>query len=182
MTSARIYTAKDLEELPDDGNRYDLIKGELICMAPAGGEHGLVAHEIGRQLGNFIFDRELGRVFGAETGFKLSTDPEVILAPDAAFIRTARLPAREAMRGFMPIAPDLVVEVVSPHDRYSDVRLKIDTYLEYGVRLVWVLEPRRRTVTIHRPNGTTTVLAGKDALDGEDVLPGFQVSVAALFD
>ncbi len=86
------------------------------------------------------------------------------------------------MRGFMPIAPDLVVEVVSPHDRYSDVRLKIDTYLEYDVRLVWVLEPRRRTVTIHRPNGTTTVLAGKDALDGEDVLPGFQVSVAALFD
>lgn len=182
MTSARIYTAKDLEELPDDGNRYDLIKGELICMAPAGGEHGEVSMEVGGELRAFVRQHQLGRVYAAETGFLLSSDPQVVLAPDVAFVRADRLPPREDRRGFMPIAPDLVVEVVSPHDRYSDVRLKIDTYLEYGVRLVWVLEPRRRTVTIHRPNGTTTVLAGKDALDGEDVLPGFQVSVAALFD
>lgn len=173
----------DVERLPDDGYRYDLIGGQLIRMSPAGALHGEIASRVGRHLGHVAEVARLGVVFGAETGFILR-DPDVLLAPDAAFVRAERLPPRAEWRGYLRLAPDLVVEVVSPSDRWRDVMDKVDQYLQAGVQLVWVLDPQRRAAFVYERDGRTVRIlraASGDALDGVDVLPGFRLPLADLF-
>lgn len=178
--STTLMTAEELARLPDDGHRYDLIRGELICMAPAGGEHGEIASELGAELRDFVRAHKLGRTYGAETGFLLARNPDVVMGPDAAFIRADRVPPRSLRCGYVPVAPDLTVEIVSPWDRRRDVMRKVEAYLVAGVRLVWVIDPRRR-VTAYRAGGTTRVFTEQDDLDGEDVLPGFRLPVTEIF-
>lgn len=182
MATTRLITADDLWRMPDDGYRYDLVQGELIRMAPAGGEHGEIANEVGRRIGNYVREHGLGRVFGAETGFLLARDPDVILGPDAAFVRTDRLPPPDQRRGFVPVAPDLAVEIVSPGDRRGEIQRKVNAYLAAGVPQVWTIYPRRRTVHVHGSGQPVRVLSAHDTLDGEEILPGFQLPVAALFE
>jgi Uma2 family endonuclease len=181
MATTKPMTAADLIALPDDGWRYELIEGVLHRMAPAGAEHGEIGIELGRHLGNYVIPRGLGRVYGADTGFFLSHDPETLVAPDAAFVRAERLPPRSERTGYMDLAPDLVVEVVSPTDAQPDVDAKISRYLAAGVRLAWVAYPKRRTVQIHTPSHPPRELAEGDTLDGADVLPGFRLTVADVF-
>jgi len=171
----------DLERASASGERYELMRGELRRMAPAGGEHGEVGTEFVFHLRAHV-GRVLGRVYNADTGFILARSPDTVLAPDAAFVRADRLPAPSDRRGFLPVVPDLVVEVVSPWDRPRDVEEKVALYLQSGVRLVWLVHPARRTVTVYAPNAEPRVLGPADTLDGGDVLPGFRLPVAALFD
>src|SRR6266851_4026194 len=139
-------TAGDLASLEGDGYRYDLLKGDLIRVSPAGFRHGRLAAEIARRLGNFLVQHpHLGVVVGAETGFRLSRNPDTVLGPDAAVVRSERLPRPEAQVGFLELAPDLAVEIVSPTDRRTTVSGKVDAYLAAGVRLVWVMEPLQAT-------------------------------------
>jgi Uma2 family endonuclease len=121
----------------------------------------------------------LGEVFTAETGFVLRRDPDTVRAPDVAFVRAERVP-QARVPGFPAMAPDLVAEVVSPYDRAVEVSGKALAWLDAGVRLVWVVDPENRTVTVHRPGGTT-VLRGRDQLSGEDVLPGFALPLEELW-
>ena len=181
MATTRPITAEELARLPDDGYRYDLIEGVLIRMSPANFEHGQLAAEFARLLGNFVRPRRLGIVVGAETGFFLARNPDVVLGPDAAFVRADRLPPREQRRQFLPLAPDLAVEIVSPSESARSVATKVAKYLQYGTRLVWVVHPRRRTVTVYAADGTVRVLREGDILDGGEVLPDFRVPVAELF-
>ncbi len=118
---AAAVSAAGLAELPDDGYRYDLIRGALRRMPPAGFEHGYIAAEIGARLRTYAREQGLGPVVAAETGFVIGRDPDTVLAPDAAFVRSDRLPPPEQRKGFLELAPDLVVEVVSPSDRASEV-------------------------------------------------------------
>jgi Uma2 family endonuclease len=161
--------------------RYDLIRGELIEMSPAGGRHGRVAIRIGRFLDEFVDRNSLGACFGAETGFVLAEGPDTVLGPDAAFVRAASMPPEDEQDGYLRLAPDLAVEVISPSDRAGQVSENVAEYLEAGVRLLWVIEPRQRTVTVYTPNQNARVLREGDILDGGDVLPGFSVAVAELF-
>ena len=127
-------TADDLASLEGDGYRYDLLKGDLIRVSPAGFRHGRLAAEIARRLGNFLVQHpHLGVVVGAETGFRLSRNPDTVLGPDAAVVRSERLPRPEAQVGFLELAPDLAVEIVSPTDRRTTVSGKVDAYLAAGV-------------------------------------------------
>lgn len=174
-------TAGELERLGDYRYRYDLIRGRVHRLAPAGGEHGEIAGEVAGRLWAHVAPRQLGRVYGAETGFLLARDPDVVLAPDAAFVRADRLPPRAERRGFLRLAPDLAVEIVSPSEREADVAQKVREYLAAGVRLVWVLYPLRRTVLVYEPGATVRTLRAADELDGGDVLPEFRVRVADLF-
>ncbi len=105
-------------------------------MPPTGGEHGEIAMELARHIANHVADRSLGRVYIDETGFILANDPPVVLSPDIAFVAEERLPPRSARRGFLELPPDLVVEIVSPSDRMSQVADKVDEYVRAGVRLV----------------------------------------------
>lgn len=174
-------TIADLERLPDDDYKYDLVRGWLVREPPAGGDHGEIAMEIAGALWKHVKETAQGRVFPPETGFVLAADPPTVRGPDVAFVAAGRLPPGRAPTGFIRLAPDLAVEVVSPSNRWTDVAAKVRDYLEAGTRLVWVVDPPRSTITIHRPDGSSGVVGEDDFLVGEDVVPGFQVSVRSLF-
>ncbi len=177
----QFVTADELLELSAwDENRYELIHGKVRSMPPAGAEHGYFAMSLGAAMYVFASDNLLGNVFAAETGFVLERNPDTVRAPDAAFVSKKRLPARLTGK-FFPGAPDLVVEVVSPNDRADEVQDKVQDWLSHGTQLVWVLEPKSRTVTVYRPDGTANVLQADGTLDGEDVLPGFRFPLPKLW-
>ncbi|HET8524001.1 MAG TPA: Uma2 family endonuclease [Thermomicrobiales bacterium] len=181
MVTTKLTTADELAEFPDDGYRYELIGGEVQRMAPAGGVHGEIGQELGWRLGAHVSSNDLGRVYLAETGFFLAENPDIVLAPDIAFLRSDRLPPREDRFGFIRVPPDLVVEVVSPHDRASDIAAKVALYLSLGVRAVWVIEPRLQTVTLYEVDHRPRILVSGDTLDGGEIVPDFHVAVADLF-
>jgi Uma2 family endonuclease len=180
MATTKLWTIEELERDPPEG-RWELVDGELVEMAPSGGEASTIGAEVARHLGNHVVPRRLGRVFNADGGFVIFPDRELVRAPDVAFVGADRLPAGRAAPGYQRLAPDLAVEVVSPTDRPGEVAAKVAEYLAAGVRLVWVLEPRPRTVTVHAPDRPPVVLGEGDELDGGEVLPGFRVAVAELF-
>jgi Uma2 family endonuclease len=150
-------------------------------MPPAGGEHGFTTNKVSVIVSNFVAREALGFVFAAETGYLIERDPGTVRAPDCSFVRAGRL-TRPFPRGFLPLAPDLVVETLSPDDRPGKVQEKVGQWLASGVRLLWVLDPPRQEVTVHRPGVPPKVLSAADLLDGEDVLPGFRVRVSDLFE
>jgi len=175
----RLLTAEDLWRMPRDGRRYELVKGELVEMTPAGLRHGRLASRINVFLRQFADAHGLGETM-VETGFCLECRPDTVRAPDVSFLSTQHLPAAD-QQGFVPGAPDLAVEIVSPGEKDSDVQDKVMDYLTHGVRLVWVVRPEQRTVTVYRPDGTARLLRETDTLEGENVLPGFTLPLQVLF-
>jgi Uma2 family endonuclease len=174
-------TVEELWRLPDDGMRHELIDGELKTMAPNGREHGRVAMRFGARLNGFVEQHELGEVWAAETGFVLARAPDVVRAPDVAFVRRERLGAGGAETGYFPGAPDLAVEVVSPNDRAGDIEAKVATWLEHGTRLVIVVYPRTRSARVHRPGELPRELSEADSIEGGDVVPGWVLPLRELF-
>jgi Uma2 family endonuclease len=176
-----LFTAEELFRLSSTGRRYELVRGELYEMPPAGGRHGNVAMTIGIFIGVYVRAHQLGTVFAAETGFILGLNPDTVRAPDASFVSRDRLPQGEVPSGFLEMAPDLAVEVLSPNDRSRDVREKVDDWLQAGTRLVWVIDPVARTVTVHGSLENSQRLTEEDLLGGGDVVPGFSCAVRELF-
>ncbi|HSF33712.1 MAG TPA: Uma2 family endonuclease [Candidatus Tectomicrobia bacterium] len=180
-TIPTLATADELFMLPDDGFRYELVRGEIRRTPPAGSEHGAVAVNIAVVIALFVKAHSLGVVFGAETGFKIASDPDTVRAPDLAFIRRERIPEAGLPRGFWPGAPDIAVEVISSGDTYTEVEEKVNDWLDAGTRMVLVLNPRTRTVTVYTSHSGVARLTEADILDGGEVLPGFTCRVAELF-
>jgi Uma2 family endonuclease len=180
-TTKTLMTADELLYMPRGSYRYELIKGELIRMAPAGSEHGVTIMNIGVPLGHFVKTHALGIVFGAETGFKLASDPDTVRAPDVAFIRRDRIPESGIPKTFWPGAPDLAVEVMSPGDTYTEVEDKVHEWLDAGALMVIVANPRNRSLKVHRSRTDMTLLAEGDEFDGGDVVPGFKIRVSEFF-
>lgn len=174
-------TVEDLEQLPDDGFRYELVRGELRKMVPSGYAHGKIVARLTWRLAQYVESHNLGVVAAAETGFLLSADPATVRAPDMAFISRPRLEAAGAVEGYWPGAPDLVVEVISPGDTYAEVEEKVVDWLEAGTRMVVVVNPRQYLVTVYRSLTDIIVLRQNDALDGSDVVPGWTMKIAELF-
>lgn len=179
---ATLITAQDLIGLRDDGRRHELVNGELREMAPAGCEHGEVALEIAARLRDHVRSEGLGIVLAAETGFRLSRDPDTVRAPDTAFVAAHRLPPRGQRQRFLELAPDLAVEVVSPSDGASEVTEKALAWLAAGTSLVWVVYPAQRLVAVYSAGGAVTHVQADGTLDGAHVLPGLRLAVADLFD
>jgi Uma2 family endonuclease len=178
----RLLTADELFEMRDDGfHRYELVDGRLLTMTPAGGLHGLVGGRLFSALFAYVDDHRLGVVMPADTGFKLESDPDTVRAPDVSFISRGRIPEEGVPRAFWLCAPDLAVEVLSPSDRRADVNSKIAQYLRLGVKVVWLVEPSPRRVTVFRPGEPPQVLGETDALDAGDLLPGFRYPLSRLF-
>ena len=149
-------------------------------MSPSGSLHGAVVIRISGPLWNHVEQHCLGMVFGAETGFHIGRDPDTVRAPDVAFVRAERL-AGGLPRGFFPGAPDLAVEVLSPEDRPGKVLAKTGDWLQAGCRMVWVVDPERRTVTVYRSASDVRVLGVGEEVSGDDVLPGFSLPVGEIF-
>jgi Uma2 family endonuclease len=182
VVTGRRMTAEDLWQLPDDGLRHELVYGELRTLAPSGSEHGRVTGKVCGVLFMYLQARPLGELFAAETGFLLARGPDLVRAPDVAFVRAERLAAVGRVRGYWPGAPDLAVEVVSPGDRPAEVAEKVRTWLAYGTQMVLAVYPDERRVRVHRPEQAPSDLADDAVLDGADVVPGWNVPVRAFFD
>jgi Uma2 family endonuclease len=175
-------TADALWRLPKDGQRHRLVAGALRTMSPAGHAHGRIAMKLSIPLGQYVAEHDLGEVYAAETGFLLARDPDTVQAPDVAFVRRERVEAVHDEDGpWFPGPPDLAVEVVSPNDRYVEVDETVSLWLEAGCRMVVVVNPRRRTVAVHRSSSRVRQLTEADIIDGDDVVPGWALPVAALF-
>ncbi|MBZ0290616.1 MAG: Uma2 family endonuclease, partial [Anaerolineae bacterium] len=146
--------------------------------------HGGLASMLDRRIGNFVEEHDLGYTTTAEAGYVLfqNPDPEgndTVFAPDVGFIAAERLPDG-LPDGYVPFAPDLAVEVVSPNDKAADVQQKIATYLKYGTRLIWVFYPKTQSVVVHTRDGAKTYTID-DTLDGGEVLPGFRLPLRDVF-
>jgi Uma2 family endonuclease len=181
MSTTTLVTAEQLLYMPDDGFRYELIAGEVRKMSPAGWKHGLIAARLHLSLGRYVEDHGLGALFEGDTGFVLASDPDTVRAPDVAFIRRERLSAEMPTEAFWPGPPDLAVEVVSPGDTVHEVDDKVKAWLDAGTRMVWVIDPKWRSVTVYRSAVRVTVLTENDELSGEEVVEGFRCVVGELF-
>ena len=178
ISLAPLETDMTLEEfLESDLEGYEYVKGKLMPMAPPTMEHGEISMNISFLLNLHVRENQLGRLYPADTDFKLK---ERLVKPDIAFVSTARLP--ENRRQVSPVAPDLAVEVVSPTDIQYRVIEKVFAYLDAGTRLVWVIEPVAKTVTVYRSQKDIKTLTDEDTLTGEDVVEGFSCQVAQLFE
>jgi Uma2 family endonuclease len=164
-------TEEDLRAVPRDGRKYELVDGQ-IRVSPAGGRHGLIIVELSARLLAFVKRRGLGYVFDSSTGFRLPKGN--VRSPDVSFVARGRLKGEAVPKGFVPLPPDLAVEVLSPEDRPRFVLDKVGEYLAAGVRMVWVLDPEAHTAAVYRSPTEVRTLALEDQLPGEDVLPGFR--------
>src|SRR5215216_1499956 len=176
-TSTALMTAEELMQLPPDGFRYELINGELEKMPPPGHPHGRIALRLSVYLGQFILNNGLGEAFATDTGFKLTSNPDTVLAPDFAFVTNERFRKESETEGYWPGPPDLAAEVLSPNDRPGKVSKKIAQWFSFGTKQVWIVDPKRSTVTIYRSPVDTTTFAGSDYLESSDLFPGFRISL-----
>jgi Uma2 family endonuclease len=181
MTTVETITSDELLQRPDDGFRYELVRGELVKMAPAGSEHGKLAMRVGWRLAQHVESQNLGNVFAAETGFILASSPDTVRAPDVAFVRQERVAEAGDVRGFWPGAPDLAVEIVSPGDTYTEVEDKVLDWLDAGTLMVVVVNLRQRTVTLYRSRTDIVILTQNDILDCKDVVPSWSLPIQELF-
>ena len=183
MQTDRIETeflsVEEFMRLPDDGCRWELVRGRAVREPPAGFEHSGIGVRIASLLHRFVQERDLGEVVGSDGGFILSDEPPTVRAPDVAYVAESRLTFDT--RKLAPLAPDLAVEIVSPSNTVSEIHHKVMDYLDAGSRLVWVVDPGSRTVTVYRSRGEIRLLTEKEELEGNDVLPGFRTEVSDLF-
>jgi len=174
-------TADEFLEMPADGFRHELVRGEVISMSLPGGQHGKISLKIGRLIGNHVESAKLGDCYAAETGFLIERDPDTVRGADVAFVRSQRLALITDPDKHVPFAPDLAVEVISPNDRSDEVEEKVQAWLAAGSSLVWTVDPERRTVTIHRPSAEPITLTEDQKIEGGEVVPGFECRVADFF-
>jgi Uma2 family endonuclease len=179
---ANLITAEQLYELPDDGLSYELLRGTLVSEPVPGRLHGRTVARISKLLSNYVDAERSGVVYTGDTGFVLARQPDTVRGPDIAFLSNERERETEGARPYIPGAPDIAVEVVSPNDRTREILGKVSDYLAAGSRIVWVVNPVREEVSAFRSPFAPRVLAGTDLLDGEDVLPGFSVTIAEIFE
>lgn len=183
MSVKHLVTAEELWEMPEvPGKRFELVDGEVVEVPGASVEHNLIVNQIGDLLRPFVRQHGLGLVLTDGTGHIIRRTPDRVLLPDVAFVSWERLPGRRAPEGYSPVPPDLAVEIVSPNDRASEVHDKVREYLDAGTGMVLVLWPSSRSATVYEPGATARELGPDDELDGGDVLHGFRVRVADLFD
>ena len=179
MVATRHVTAEEFAAMPLDGI-WELIDGEPVEMMASGGSSGWTSGIVFAALLNHVRAYQLGWVFPPETGFILFPDRDTVRSPDAAFVARDRM--EKPPRGFVPFAPDLAVEVLSPSDRMVEALSKITMYLEAGVRLVWLVDPESRSVTVFSHDSAPMVVKEGDTLSGGNVLPAFTLPVSNIFD
>jgi len=171
------WTEAQIMRLPDVPGKYELVEGELVVVA-AGYEHEKVIYRLTKNIGNFVDDHNLGEVFGSNLGYWMLNGN--FRSPDVSFVAKDRLAGMiRDRKGFLHGAPDLAIEVLSPSNTVSAMETKVAEYFKNGSRLVWLVVPDDRCVTVLRSDGSERTVT--DTLTGEDIVPGFSVELAELF-
>jgi Uma2 family endonuclease len=178
MVATRPLTIAEFEAEARDG-LWELIDGEPVEVTPSAGLSSMIAARISDYVFNYLLTHPIGHAFSADAGFILFPDRNTVRSPDFAFIRHSRLP--EVPAAFVPVPPDLAVEVLSPTDRMTDSLAKVTMFLQAGVPLVWLIDPRKRSATIFNQDESPTTIEEHDVLDGDEALPGFTLPLAVLF-
>lgn len=182
--SETILTAEEFWELPEPshGGRLELVEGRVVSDMPVGERHAALAAELAASILGFVKPRRLGRVH-IGLGHRLARGPDTVRAPDVSFLSAGRLPAVPGDR-FVEGAPDLAIEIMSPEDREPDVARKVEEYFDAGAKRVWIVRPRNRSITVHRPGGDAHTYTHGDVLTSDDAgfeAEGFELSLPALF-
>lgn len=177
----RPITGEELLQRTDVGP-CELIDGKIVPMSPTNSEHGAIEANVSTALATFVRARRLGRVLVGEVGIYTRRHPDRVRAADVLFISHERFARRTTTAGYLDVAPELVVEILSPRDTVIDLSEKLREYFAIGVVLVWVIDPSARRVLVHRALTHVCELTEADQLSGEEVLPGFELPVVALFD
>jgi Uma2 family endonuclease len=179
--SAAGVTGEELLRMPWL-NPCELVGGRIVRMTPTNPTHGRIEVNVAAALRAFVRTQNLGVVMAGEVGVFTTRNPDTVRAPDVLFLSHERDARRTRRDGFLDVAPDLVVEILSPTDRPDAVRRKLVEYFAAGVRLAWVIDPATRTVRVHQARGETRSLGAGDVLSGADVLPGFELPIQDVFE
>jgi Uma2 family endonuclease len=182
VTPTRLLTAEEFALLPspEDGSQQELVNGVVVTMPPPSFYHGQVCSKIDRKLGGFIDDHRLGWLTSNDSGVILGNDPDIVRGPDIAFWTRERMP-EPPRTGYADIAPDLVVDVLTPADLFTQIFRKIQQYQRAGVREIWIVVPDDRSLAVCRSGREEIFLSNGETLTGGEVLPGFSCLVADLF-
>jgi Uma2 family endonuclease len=180
-TTARLVTADELLRMPGDGKFFELVRGELRQLSPAYWSHSALEARLVAALVTYVSEHTLGQVTTSDGGYLLASGPDTVRAPDVAFVSAERIPPDGAAKGFFPGGPDLAAEILSPSNTVREIDERIDDFFAAGTRLLWVVHPRKHTVTVYAPNRPPRLLTEHDVLDGEDVVPGFRYELAKLW-
>lgn len=185
VTAPTLMTTEEMLALPDNGTERWLIRGELRerPMTVRNHDHSRIMIRVGKFLDNWLDEQPepRGEIVGGEAGVRLRRTPESTVGIDVAYVDATVAARRPEDTTLIDGAPVLAVEILSPRDVLEEVNEKIDEYLAAGVRLVWVIDPHDRTVTIYRPRRPTETVNETQELSGDPELPGFRVAVARLF-
>jgi len=177
---SKVLTDEEFMALPDDGDRYEVIDGELVNVGNSGMEHGNIGIFLGGLIEIFVRQNKLGVACDSSTAFKMKGGNK--RSPDISFVSKERLVGLKRLpKGFFDGAPDLVVEIISPGNTFEEIHNKIEEYFESGTRLLWVIHPDERYVLVYHSPQPDRLLRGDDILDGENVILNFQVAVSELF-
>ena len=175
-------TADELLKIHVPNKHVELVRGVPMVREPAGYVHGRVTMNLTARLVLHLDGKSsgpIGQLIAGDTGFTLSKAPDTVRSPDIGYIRPGRVPNPETT-GFPELAPDLVVDVLSPEDRPREIQERAWQWLVAGAQVVWVVDPRRRTTHIYRSDGTEEFVGPDGSLDGEDILPGFTCPLEAI--
>ncbi len=178
LSSNKAMTAEEFKA--SQMTHFELVKGKIVPLATCGGEHGVVELKLAWLLQSFLQLYKLGTAYAGEVGFVVARDPDTVRSPDLAFVSYERLagPPKE----FIPVAPDLAIEILSPGNTVTEMHAKVIDYLKSGTRLIWVVDPDTRSIMVYRSFSDIRVLTEGDTLEGGEILPGFSVEVKAIFE
>jgi len=178
-----LMTADEFAKRPEapGGWKEELVRGEIVMTPPPGFAHGFYQVKISAILHNYVQRKKLGRVV-VETGVVTERDPDTVRGPDVSYWSKESLPLDELPRGYPNTPADLCVEVLSPKDRPAKVRRKVLEYFARGVRLVWVVDPKTKSVVVHRSVNDRETIDINGVLEGGDIVRGFRCSVAEVFE
>jgi Uma2 family endonuclease len=182
LSSAMLMTPSEFLVCTLDDVKAELVRGELRVTPPPGGPHGRAATNLVCLLHSHLKGRAIGSVFADGVGYELLPLPRTVRSPDASFLREGRLPAGGIGPGFLKLAPDLAIEVLSPGESASDLEEKLDDYRACGTSLIWVVDPVRRTVMVVASDSPVAWLREGDILDAGNVIPGFACHVSEIFE
>ena len=179
---ARLITAEEFGQMPDDGTVQELVRGRIVHMPVPFPYHGSVCLEVATAINEFVRPKNLGRVFINDSGVVTERDPDTVRGADVAYYSRSRLPEGQLPRdSYFETVPELVVEVRSPNDRWQRLLRKISEYLTAGVTVVIVVDPSTNSANVYRDEGSPQTFGPDDTLTIPDLLPGFSVPVARFF-